>query len=149
MAISAKRKWEADNPAKVREVARRSWRKHRVKYQAVVAKRCQQVKARVLTHYGKNGTLQCCWDSCKIVDIDMLTLDHVNNDGCIDPDRPKGSALFYGRIERKGFPPGFQTLCWNHQWKKEIQKRRDRLKPGTLSSLIDEDLQILLFGDIS
>jgi hypothetical protein len=40
-----------------------------------------RIKKEVLTHYGKCGKLQCCWYFCKIVDIDILTLDHIHNDG--------------------------------------------------------------------
>jgi len=86
--------------------------------------RCSHLKAkeRVLAHYGKNGIPQCCWKSCFITDLDMLTLDHINNDGAVRRRRgePKGHELYWW-LKRMGFPKGFQTLCWNHQWKKRIQ----------------------------
>src|SRR5271166_4701219 len=40
-----------------------------------------EVKAEVLTHYGWDGTLRCCWDGCSVNDVDMLTLDHTADDG--------------------------------------------------------------------
>src|SRR5208282_117226 len=79
-------------------------------------------KTRVLTHYGKNGELKCCWTGCEISDVDILTLDHVNNDGA--SQRKTGWADQCHWVERHGLPEGFQTLCWNHQWKKELIRRR-------------------------
>jgi len=38
------------------------------------------LKLEVLSHYG-HGKLQCAWPGCNVVDVDMLSLDHINNDG--------------------------------------------------------------------
>lgn len=78
-----------------------------------------------LSHYGRDGKLLCKQFGCGIGHIDMLTLDHVNNNGA--EDRRQGlrdSGALYSRLISLGFPKGFQTLCWNHQWKKEMLKRR-------------------------
>lgn len=88
-------------------------------------KRHRLVKTKVLTHYGKNGFLQCCWNGCEVNDIDMLTLDHVENNGAdhrkgyTKSGRGGGSKL-YDLLIRQGFPKGFQTLCANHNLKKHI-----------------------------
>ena len=84
-----------------------------------------RLKIRVLTHYGKRGTLMCCWRSCGISDVDCLSLDHVANDGA--PHRKTtggGGVAAFRWAERAGFPSGFQTLCFNHQMKKELSRRR-------------------------
>src|SRR5271166_3554308 len=39
------------------------------------------LKEEVLTHYGHNGKLQCCWPNCEVKDLDMLSLDHIHDDG--------------------------------------------------------------------
>ena len=80
-----------------------------------------RVKFIVLSHYGPAHTLRCAWPECGVCDIDLLTLDHVNNDGAQDVRK---SATLYRHLIRNGFPEGFQTLCWNHQWKKELMHRR-------------------------
>jgi hypothetical protein len=88
--------------------------------------RNRKLKISVLTHYGKNGILQCRWRNCPVSDVDCLTLDHVKNDGNVQrnkPGRGAGVSFFYEIVKRK-FPLGLQTLCWNHQWKKEIAKRK-------------------------
>ena len=79
-------------------------------------------KIRVLTHYGKNGKLCCCCLGCSVCDPDMLTLDHINNDGA--KDRKANGTGTYIQIEKRRYPKGFQTLCCNHQWKKEVLRRR-------------------------
>jgi hypothetical protein len=84
-------------------------------------------KIEVLSHYGKNGQLQCCWEDCLVIDTDMLSLDHIDNSGNTDRKRKgsyTGGISFYKKLKRQGYPEGFQTLCHNHQWKKEILRRR-------------------------
>ena len=80
------------------------------------------VKLEVLAHYSPNGILGCSWSDCGVSDSDMLTLDHINNDGANARRYTKiGSGnVAYWFLKRHGYPKGYQTLCWNHQWKKRI-----------------------------
>jgi len=97
----------------------------REKYNLSRSKRRLEVKVEVLSHYGPDGMLGCCWEGCTIVDPDMLTLDHENNDGNIARQGTyKGGISFYMKVKRDGYPKGLITLCHNHQWKKEILRRR-------------------------
>ena len=93
-----------------------------------VTRRKQKLAA--LTHYGKGGQLHCCWNKCRVTDIDMLTIDHINDDGA--QDRRNNSVHIYSRLIKLEFPEGFQTLCFNHQWKKRLNGLRE------LSSDYDE-----------
>ena len=79
------------------------------------------MKLEVLSHYGKDGKLQCCWTECSVVDPDMLTIDHMDNSGAEErkKDRTHAGMSFYAILKRTKYPDGFQTLCHNHQWKKE------------------------------
>ena len=49
--------------------------------------------------------------------MDMLSIDHVNNDGAAERRRlgssEAGSQLYY-RLRREGFPEGYVCLCFNH-----------------------------------
>jgi hypothetical protein len=83
-------------------------------------------KVKVLTHYGPGHTLKCCWDGCNVSDIDMLSLDHIYNDGAEDRRESAGGSgdALYRKVEREGFPERFQTLCFNHQMKKERNLQR-------------------------
>jgi hypothetical protein len=85
-------------------------------------------KIEILTHYGPSKCLGCCWSECTVTDVDMLSLDHIQNDGAEhrrSMTHETAGSVAYAWVKRHNFPEGFQTLCHNHQWKKEIQRRRD------------------------
>lgn len=85
-----------------------------------------QIKLECLTHYGPDESLQCSAVGCIVQDLDMLTLDHINNDGAEDRNNGRnctGVRLYYV-LKREGYPSGFATLCCNHQSKKEMMRRR-------------------------
>ena len=76
------------------------------------------LKEKVLAHYGK----ACNWPDCDVSDFDLLTVDHINNDG--SKDRAPGICR---RVIKADFPDTFQVLCWNHQWKKRMISLRKRI----------------------
>lgn len=84
---------------------------------------CKDLKRKTLALYGKNKTLQCCWHDCLITDLDMLTLDHKNDDGFLERKESKmtGSVVTYRVALAKIDFEKYQTLCWNHQWKKRLK----------------------------
>ena len=89
------------------------------------------MKLLVLTHYGPSGVLKCVCEGCEVTDIDMLTLDHKNDDGFKhkkpgNKNRMGGDKLYFW-AKQNGFPDNLQTMCANHQLKKKIEKfKRDR-----------------------
>jgi hypothetical protein len=86
-----------------------------------------EAKVEVLSHYGKDGKLQCCWPECCVIDPDMLSLDHLDNNGA-EHRRNNGNAsgaILYRQLIREGFTEGYQTLCLNHQFKKELMRKRE------------------------
>lgn len=83
-----------------------------------------RLKLEVLTYYGPDKHLGCCWSSCEIIDIDMLTIDHINNDGAEDRKKGLKGVPLYGKLKKLGYPEGYQTLCANHQLKKELLRKR-------------------------
>ena len=85
-------------------------------------RRARRRKVIALTHYGKGRKLKCCWRGCNISDLDMLSIDHMKNNGA--KDRRKYGNYIYNRLINSGFPDGFQTLCHNHQWKKLMALRK-------------------------
>jgi hypothetical protein len=85
-------------------------------------------KIAALSHYGPNGVAKCSWPGCEIDDVDMLVLDHVRNDGAaqrkaMGGTNGKGHTL-YRILKKQGYPEGFQTLCCNHNHKKELLRVR-------------------------
>lgn len=103
---------------------------HKDTHYKISRQSAERRKIRVLTHYGKSGKLQCCWIRCTVCDPDMLSLDHLDNDGA--EARKSGyegcGSGLYRKVEREKYPEGFQTLCHNHQWKKELMRRREKLE---------------------
>jgi len=111
------------NRAKIIKTKRkRYWgtsiRKRQLAYQY---KRSAMAKQMVMAHYGKQGKPMCCWKNCRVADLDCLSLDHINDDGHEEKYR---GVVFFIKLIKRGYPKGLQTLCWNHQWKKEIFRRK-------------------------
>jgi hypothetical protein len=118
---AASAKWYQDNKEEMQ-------RKHRDYHRTPRAKvlnmlKGLEVKTEVLAHYSLKSSLNCSVENCVISDIDMLTLDHINNNGSSHRKELNGSRI-YECLKRKGYPEGYQTLCHNHNWKKELQRRR-------------------------
>jgi hypothetical protein len=129
----AHHKWRKAHPEREKEVRRNTYSINRKARRKHERDKRYRLKVEVLTHYGPGHILKCCWDMCTVSDVDMLSLDHKDNNGAAERKelygRNKGSqggsTRVYARVKREGFPSGFQTLCMNHQWKKEIQRVRD------------------------
>lgn len=64
----------------------------------------------VINHYS-NGTNEC--KCCGENNIDFLCLDHINNGRGNPPDRRFIGNRLYSHLISKGFPDGFQVLCYN------------------------------------
>lgn len=124
---AASRRWYRENKAKALKQSRASYEKNKERRLARQTELGQQLKLETLTHYGKGGLLQCCWDGCQETDIDCLTLDHIENNGYQDRGKGiRGSKTLYRKLNKEGFPEGFQTLCGSHQLKKELIQRRNK-----------------------
>jgi len=103
---------------------RRNYTKNRTKKLKQLRDSHLRLKTEVLTHYGPNGVLQCCWEGCNVSDVDVLSLDHVNNNGAEERKTTGNGVGVYRKVKKNKFPVEYQTLCMNHQWKKEITRLR-------------------------
>lgn len=66
---------------------------------------------------------------CGIDDPDVLAIDHIENNGNQhrrDIKAAGNSTSFYRWIVRNNYPPMFQILCMNCNWKKHILVLRNR-----------------------
>uniref|UniRef100_A0AAT9JH61 ORF62 n=1 Tax=Nitrosopumilaceae spindle-shaped virus TaxID=3065433 RepID=A0AAT9JH61_9VIRU len=105
---------------------RERWHKNRDRYIIKQKQRFQiykvEIKIEVLTHYG-NGKLQCI--CCKQEGIAFLTLDHINgreeNDRGRNPNKKSGVRL-WALLKKQNYPEGYQTLCWNCNCARQINK---------------------------
>jgi hypothetical protein len=120
---------------KRRESGRRWYHKKRATDQAFVIRERKRkrdavneknalLKEAVVNVY-TNGEGTCRW--CGQGDMDVLCLDHVNDDGARfrQKDRTNHSgSLLYKWIIRNDYPPIFQVLCASCNMKKEVMRRR-------------------------
>lgn len=83
----------------------------------------EERKAIVLTHYG-GGKCQCV--NCGITDIDVLVIDHINDNGAAERrvNHTLGTS-FYRWLMVHNFPEGYQTLCANCNLRKEHNRKRE------------------------
>jgi len=98
---------------------------HRQERKTYQRERSQQLKLEVFSHYS-GGTPKCA--HCGIEDIDILELDHIDNNGAKErraiSTTQGGGYAFYIRLKRNNYPEGYQVLCSNCNLKKEILCRR-------------------------
>ena len=123
-----KRKDKLANPRKYKERAAIAYQKEKDTRGPVYAAKRFAIKVEVMKHYGVEGRSQCCFPGCTVCDIDMLTLDHIDNNGAADRKIRKnaGGVVWYAQLKRNKFPIGLQTLCANHNLKKEVVKQRNK-----------------------
>jgi len=100
-------------PWKERKKARAGQRAH---------KRRTTLKRKVIAHYGG----KCEW--CYTTDVAVLCIDHIENDGA-DHRRELGfnGASTYAWLKKNRYPQGFQVLCANCNFIKEMEHRKEAL----------------------
>ncbi|MFZ4436798.1 MAG: hypothetical protein ACOYOS_00060 [Syntrophales bacterium] len=84
------------------------------------------LRLEIQSHYS-SGALTCA--RCGFGDVRALDLDHIENNG---GDHRKAIGRrgatydIYAELKRHGFPEGYQILCRNCNWIKEMEKRSQR-----------------------
>ncbi len=97
------------NKEKNNQISRDYHAKNRERISQQIKKKNQLIKLQVFNHYS-NGMIKC--NCCAVVEIDFLTLDHINGGGTQQRKLTKGTQLYRWVIKNK-FPEGFQVLCFN------------------------------------
>ena len=75
-------------------------------------KRHERIRMIALYIYS-NGKMECA--NCKCDEIDVLSIDHINNDGY-----KSRNAYFYYWLQKYNYPNDFQVLCRNCNWLKHL-----------------------------
>jgi hypothetical protein len=90
-----------------------------------------KIKVLVMTHYGK-GKAVCL--NCGENRLVCLSIDHINGDGSVQRKANKFQCgnKFYRWLIKAGYPDGYQTLCMNCQFVKELASRKE--KPMSLNA---------------
>jgi hypothetical protein len=125
--LVAVKEWRSANPEKCAEYGSsgrkkahtKLWRaNNRARHLRSKRLHTQRLKLSVMTHYGG-----CKCARCGISDIDVLSVDHIDNSGSKHRLEVPASRI-YQWLKRNNFPPGFQVLCMNCNLKKEIERKR-------------------------
>lgn len=104
------------------------WRlKYRDSMRRSVLKRKAAEKIEAFRRYGPNQEIRCSWPGCDVTDPDMLALDHIQDDGAAERKSYHLTGWeMYRSLKKRGYPDGYQTLCCNHNQKKEILRARQK-----------------------
>lgn len=101
--------WVKANPDRIQEYHQRTHAK---------------LKESVINIYS-DGEAVC--SRCGQGDIDVLCLDHINNDGAMDRrHRVVVGTRLYKQLRDHDYPNGFQVLCYNCNFKKHLEVNRAR-----------------------
>jgi len=76
----------------------------------VIKIKMMKYRRAVIRHY-TNNTFKC--NCCGEDQYDFMTVDHINNDGKEHRINEPSAANIYSYLFRRGFPEGYQILCWN------------------------------------
>ena len=126
------RKYRKDNADKVRawkkkyrdknkEMCKKYYTENKIRIKDSQKKNYHKLRVEAIKHYSKE-TMKC--GACPINDIDVLVLDHIHGGGSEDRKNNRGSgASLYRALRNENYPPEFQVLCRNCNWKKEIKQR--------------------------
>ena len=118
-----KREWYHKNRDRLIEERRSYVSAHKEEIKAYAQKYNFALKKEILSYYSGNGKPFC--KRCGVNDIDVLCLDHVNDEGHDHRKHTNGSGTAsYKWLREHQFPEGFQVLCANCNLKKEIERRR-------------------------
>lgn len=150
--------WREKHPERVKRLAKISRDKHKESRQKLNREWIKNNKERYNASkyiYRDNLKLEimeyysgavCCGCGCD--DIDVLCLDHIDNDGATERKRlsissrgNRAGCTTYAALKKEGYPPGLQVLCANCNLKKEIMlKRKHRMKNKFYASHVAEEV---------
>ena len=122
---AASRKWYAENIEYAREYGRNYHRANRDRRREYAQRYHFGLKTDAMRAY---STREVGCARCSEMDIDVLTLDHVHNDGA-EQRRAFGRSFLGGTrlycwLKKHNYPSGFQVLCANCNLKKELLRLR-------------------------
>ena len=117
--LAKEKQYRKDNPELWRQIARRSYQKHREEYCLASNKRKNKIRIEVLTYYG-DGKCACVY--CGFNDVRALSLDHIAGGGK-KHSREIGRTNLAQWLMTRSYPEGYQTLCMNCQFIKKVENK--------------------------
>ena len=111
--------WRNKNRDKVNKSALKNYYKDPKKHHIAVQKARVKVRLDMISEYGG----EC--STCGISDVDVLDIDHIDNNGADDRKHNLYGYNLYRHLKRLGWPKdNFQLLCKNCNWKKHLANIR-------------------------
>ncbi len=101
--------YKARYSERIKEQKKRMWRKHKTAELSGYKRRLREYRRRVIEHYS-NGTLKC--ECCGESIYEFLTINHINGGGSKER-REVGAQNLPRLLINRGFPPGYNILCYN------------------------------------
>jgi hypothetical protein len=119
---AVQKRWNSKESSK--ELKRKYYKDNREKILLRNRKHNKNLKIEVLSHYSKD--IPVCL-VCGILDVDVLTIDHISGGGNKHKSSIGGSLgrKLYTFLKKSGFPPGYQVLCFNCNWKKHLRETKN------------------------
>ena len=115
-----------ENKEKIVEKNEKYRKSHLKKYRGFCTKAKNKLKTEIFTYYC-GGTPRC---SCGVIDVDILSIDHINGDGAKHRREiglsGKGGYNFYRWLKKNNFPEGFQVLCYNCNFRKRLTEMKPK-----------------------
>lgn len=120
---SQRKKYYVENKERICAYRRAYYQENKNKINAWHNNRNALLKTKILSYYSIANYPVCA--HCGITDIDLLTIDHINNDGKQHREVVGEGSHLYNWLRRNDYPDGFQVLCFNCNRKKETLRRRN------------------------
>ena len=98
-----------------------NWRKRRINLKGLTGteqqrkqhERSVKFQREVFSHYMTDGKIKCSCPNCEVDDINVLTIDHKNNDGAEHRRRVGCGDPVYKDIINQNYPDTYRILCRN------------------------------------
>lgn len=127
------KKYREANKEKLTEANKEYRRNNKARTNHKNREAAARLKLEVFKHYCDGEDIKCA--ACGFSDIRALDLDHINNDGADHRRDHLGrrtacGGSTYSWLKRNNYPSGFQVLCRNCNWIKEIERRPEAIVPA-------------------
>ncbi len=121
------KKRQSDESRKISSERSQKWNEeHYERFRNSQDVKKKQQRTEALSFYSNSNIPQCV--CCGETNINVLALDHINNDAKQDNTNRGGQAGVFRRALKLKDKTLYQTLCYNCNWKKHIANLKDNRK---------------------